>query len=153
VFSYVNNIPTSEGGTHETGFKMALTRAFNQIAKTYGYLKDKETALQGEDYREGMTAVLAIKMRDVQFEGQTKTKLGNPEAKTDVEGFTYNKILEYFNIDKDKKKATLFESIINKAKGAARVREAARRAKDIARQKNSIDGGVLIGKLSSCTGP
>jgi DNA gyrase subunit B len=152
VFSYVNNIPTSEGGTHETGFKMALTRAFNQIAKNYGLLKEKEAALMGEDYREGMTAVLAIKMRDVQFEGQTKTKLGNPEAKTDVEGFTYNKLLEFFNLDKDKKKLALFEQILNKAKGAARVREASRRAKDIARQKNSIDGGVLIGKLSSCTG-
>jgi DNA gyrase subunit B len=153
VFSYVNNIPTSEGGTHETGFKMAITRAFNQIAKNYGFLKEKETALMGEDYREGMTAVLAIKMRDVQFEGQTKTRLGNPEAKTDVEGFVYTSLLEYFgNIDKDKKKYGLFDSIINKAKGAARVREASRRAKDIARQKNSIDGGVLIGKLSSCTG-
>jgi len=152
VFSYVNNIPTSEGGTHETGFKMAITRAFNQIAKQNGMVKDKEPILMGEDYREGMTAVLAIKMRDVQFEGQTKTKLGNPEAKTDVEAFVYNELLRYFNIEKDKKKYNLFESILNKAKGAARVREAARRAKDIARQKNSIDGGVLIGKLSSCTG-
>ena len=152
VFSYVNNISTSEGGTHETGFKMAITRAFNQLAKNHGFLKDKESALMGEDYREGMTAVLAIKMRDVQFEGQTKAKLGNVEAKTDVEGFTYAALLEYFNIDKDKKKYTLFDAIMTKAKGAARVREAARRAKDIARQKNSIDGGILIGKLSSCTG-
>ena len=152
VFSYVNNIPTSEGGTHETGFKMAITRAFNQIAKNNGMVKDKEPPLMGEDYREGMTAILAIKMRDVQFEGQTKTKLGNPEAKTDVEGFTYNELIKFFNIDKDRKKYNLFETILNKAKGAARVREASRRAKDIARQKNSIDGGVLIGKLSSCTG-
>ena len=152
VFSYVNNIPTSEGGTHETGFKMAITRAFNQIAKTHGLLKEKEATLMGEDYREGMTAVLAIKMREVQFEGQTKAKLGSPEAKTDVEGFVYNELIKYFNIDKDKKKLALFEHIMTKAKGAARVREAARRAKDIARQKNSIDGGVLIGKLSSCTG-
>ncbi|MDR0462232.1 MAG: DNA gyrase subunit B [Christensenellaceae bacterium] len=152
VFSYVNNIPTSEGGTHETGFKMAITRAFNQIAKTHGLLKEKEATLMGEDYREGMTAVLAIKMRDVQFEGQTKTKLGNPEAKTDVESFVYNELINYFNIDKDKQKYTLFEQIMTKAKGAARVRDAARRAKDIARQKNSIDGGILIGKLSSCTG-
>jgi len=152
VFSYVNNIPTSEGGTHETGFKMAITRAFNQLAKQHGLLKDKEATLMGEDYREGMTAVLAIKMRDVQFEGQTKQKLGNPEAKTDVEGFVYAELLKYFNIDKDKKKYSLFEQIMTKAKGAARVRDAARRAKDIARQKNSIDGGILIGKLSSCTG-
>jgi DNA gyrase subunit B len=132
---------------------MAITRAFNQIGKTSGIIKEKETPLMGEDYREGMTAVLAIKMRDVQFEGQTKTKLGNPEAKTDVEAFTYAKLLEYFgNIEKDKKRYALVEQIINKAKGAARVRDAARRAKDIARQKNSIDGGILIGKLSSCTG-
>lgn len=152
VFSYVNNIPTSEGGTHETGFKMALTRAFNQLAKIHGFLKEKDAALMGEDYREGMTAVLALKMRDVQFEGQTKAKLGNPEAKTDVEAFVYSAVIEYFNIDKDKKKYSLFNALFEKAKGAARVREAARRAKDIARQKNSIDGGVLIGKLSSCTG-
>lgn len=153
VFSYVNNIPTSEGGTHETGFKTAITRAFNQIAKQQGLLKEKEPVLMGEDYREGMTAVLAIKMRDVQFEGQTKAKLGNPEAKGDVEKFAYDSLLEYFKtIDKDKKRATVFNSLLEKAKGAARVREASRRAKDIARQKNSIDGGILIGKLSSCTG-
>ena len=152
VISYVNNIPTSEGGTHETGFKMAITRAFNQLAKNHGFLKEKEATLMGEDYREGMTAVLAIKMRDVQFEGQTKTKLGNPEAKTDVEGFVYAELLSYFNIEKDKKKYNLFDAIMTKAKGAARVREASRRAKDIARQKNAIDGQVLIGKLSSCTG-
>ena len=153
VFSYVNNIPTSEGGTHETGFKMALTRAFNQIAKQNNLLKEKEATLQGEDYREGITAVLSIKMREVQFEGQTKTKLGNPEAKTEVEQFTYAGLLEYFkDIDKNTKKKQLFDTILNKAKGAARVREAARRAKEITRQKNSIDGGILIGKLSSCTG-
>ena len=153
VFSYVNNIPTSEGGTHETGFKMAITRAFNQVAKINGFLKEKENTLMGEDYREGMTAVLAIKMREVQFEGQTKAKLGSPEAKTDVEAFVYNELLNYFSkIDKDKKRYAQFEQVITKAKGAARVREAARRAKDIARQKNSIDGGILIGKLSSCTG-
>ncbi|MCL2755833.1 MAG: DNA gyrase subunit B [Firmicutes bacterium] len=153
VFSYVNNIPTSEGGTHETGFKMALTRAFNQIGKQFGLIKEKDTALLGEDYREGMTAVLAIKMREVQFEGQTKTKLGNPEAKSEVEQFTYAQIIEHFkDLEKNTKKKQLFEAILNKAKGAARVREAARRAKDITRAKNSIDGGILIGKLSSCTG-
>lgn len=153
VFSYVNNIPTSEGGTHETGFKTGITRALNRIAQEKGYIKDKEPMLMGEDYREGMTAVLAIKMRDVQFEGQTKAKLGNPEAKADVEKFVYDGLLEYFgNINKDAKRRAVFESLINKAKGAARVREAARRAKEITRQKNSIDGGILIGKLSSCTG-
>ncbi|MCL2569969.1 MAG: DNA gyrase subunit B [Firmicutes bacterium] len=153
VFSYVNNIPTSEGGTHETGFKMALTRAFNQIAKQNGMVKDKEAALLGEDFREGLTAVLSLKMREVQFEGQTKTKLGNPEAKTEVEQFAYASLIEHFkDIAKDTKKKQLFDAILNKAKSAARVREAARRAKEITRAKNSIDGGILIGKLSSCTG-
>jgi len=153
VYSYVNNIPTSEGGTHETGFKSGITRAFNKIAQTFGYIKEKEATLMGEDYREGMTAVLAIRMREVQFEGQTKAKLGSVEAKADVEKFAYDKVMEYFgNINKDAKRRTVFESLINKAKGAARTREAARKAKEISRQKNTIDGGVLIGKLSSCTG-
>lgn len=153
IFSYVNNIPTGEGGTHETGFKSAITRAFNQLGKQFGFFKDKDNALQGEDYREGMTAVLAIKMQEVQFEGQTKTKLGNPEAKIAVETFTYNSLLEYFkDADKVADKKSLLEIIINKAKAAARVREAARKAKDIARSKNSIDGSVLIGKLASCSG-
>ncbi|MBQ7973661.1 MAG: DNA topoisomerase IV subunit B, partial [Clostridia bacterium] len=153
IYSYVNNIPTSEGGTHETGFKSAITRAFNQLGKQFGFFKEKDNALQGEDYREGMTAVLSIKMHEVQFEGQTKTKLGNPEAKIAVETFTYNNLLEYFkDADKSAEKKSLLEIIINKAKAAARVREAARKAKDIARSKNSIDGSVLIGKLASCSG-
>ncbi len=153
IYSYVNNIPTSEGGTHETGFKSAITRAFNQLGKQFGLFKEKDNALQGEDYREGMTAVLSIKMHEVQFEGQTKTKLGNPEAKIAVETFTYNNLLEYFkDADKSAEKKSLLEIIINKAKAAARVREAARKAKDIARSKNSIDGSVLIGKLASCSG-
>ena len=153
IFSYVNNIPTSEGGTHETGFKSAITRAFNQLGKQFGFFKEKDNALQGEDYREGMTAVLSIKMQEVQFEGQTKTKLGNPEAKIAVETFTYNSLLEYFkDAEKSAEKKSLLEIIINKAKAAARVREAARKAKDIARSKNSIDGSVLIGKLASCSG-
>ncbi len=153
IFSYVNNIPTSEGGTHETGFKSAITRAFNQLGKQFGFFKEKDNALQGEDYREGMTAILSIKMQEVQFEGQTKTKLGNPEAKIAVETFTYNSLLEYFkDAEKSAEKKSLLEIIINKAKAAARVREAARKAKDIARSKNSIDGSVLIGKLASCSG-
>jgi len=153
VFSYVNNIPTSEGGTHETGFRMAITRAFNQIAKNNGLVKEKETPLIGDDYREGLTAVLAIKMREVQFEGQTKAKLGTPEAKTEVEQFTYAQLMEHFSdIDKNPKKKQLFDTILAKARAAARVRESARKAKEIARQKSSIDGGALIGKLAACTG-
>jgi len=153
VFSYVNNIPTSEGGTHETGFKSGITRAFNKIAQNFGYIKDKEPALMGEDFREGMTAVLAIKMHEVQFEGQTKAKLGSVEAKADIEKFAYDGLLEYFaKINRDAQKRAVFEKLIGKAKDAARAREAARKAKEISRQKNTIDGGVLIGKLSSCTG-
>ncbi|MCL2622005.1 MAG: ATP-binding protein, partial [Firmicutes bacterium] len=153
VFSYVNNIPTSEGGTHETGFKAGLTRIFNDLARRFGYLKDKEQNLMGEDYREGLTAVVAIKMREVQFEGQTKTKLGNPEAKPEIERFVIETLGKYFErIDKDAALKKLYDTIMNKAKGAAKVREEARKVKEIARQKNSLDGAVLIGKLSSCTG-
>jgi DNA gyrase subunit B len=153
VFSYVNNIPTSEGGTHETGFKAGVTRAFNKIAQNFGYIKEKEPTLMGEDFREGMTAVLAIKMREVQFEGQTKAKLGSVEAKADIEKFAYDGLLEYFGkMNRDAQKRNVFEALIGKAKDAARAREAARKAKEISRQKNTIDGGVLIGKLSSCTG-
>jgi DNA gyrase subunit B len=153
IFSYVNNIPTSEGGTHETGFRSAITKALNQIGKNLGYFKEKDTVLMGEDYREGMTAVLSIKMQDPQFEGQTKTKLGNPDAGIEVQTFVYNALMEYFEkADKEPKKKAQIDGIIEKAKGAARVREAARKAKDVARAKNSIDGSVLIGKLSACSG-
>lgn len=132
TFSYVNNIPTTEGGTHETGFKSALTRAMNEIARREGFLKEKEQNLMGEDFREGMTAVIAIKMRNIQFEGQTKTKLGNPEARVDMENLAYNELIKFF--DKKENNAT-FEAIINKAKGAAKTREASRKAKELTRQK------------------
>ena len=92
IFSYVNNIPTNEGGTHETGFKGALTKVFNDAMRKTNVLKEKDANLMGEDFREGLTAVLAIKMRNVQFEGQTKTKLGNPEAKSAVETVVIEKL-------------------------------------------------------------
>lgn len=148
TFSYVNNIPTTEGGTHETGFKSALTRAMNEIARREGFLKEKEQNLMGEDFREGMTAVIAIKMRNIQFEGQTKTKLGNPEARVDMENLAYNELIKFF--DKKENNAT-FEAIINKAKGAAKTREASRKAKELTRQKNSVDKYNLVGKLAVCT--
>ena len=148
TFSYVNNIPTTEGGTHETGFKSALTRAMNEIARREGFLKEKEQNLMGEDFREGMTAVIAIKMRNIQFEGQTKTKLGNPEARVDMENLAYNELIKFF--DKKENNAT-FEAIINKAKGAAKTREASRKAKELTRQKNSADKYNLVGKLAVCT--
>ena len=149
VFSYVNNIPTPEGGMHETGLKSGVTKAFNEIARNMNLLKDKEANLLGEDYREGMSVVLAIKMKNVQFEGQTKTKLGNPEARVEVENIIYEGLINFANQTSSKQTLT---DIINKAKGAAKARDAARKAKEITRQKNSVDTYSLVGKLSSCTG-
>ena len=148
-FSYVNNISTSEGGTHETGFKVALTKTFNDLARANGFMKEKDANLLGDDFREGLTVVLAIKMKNVQFEGQTKTKLGNPEAKSQVESIVSEQLAKYFS---DKKKLPVLEKIIKKGMDAARVRESARKAKEIARQKNSIENATLVGKLSNCTG-
>lgn len=149
IFSYVNNIPTPEGGMHETGLKSGLTKAFNEIARNMGLLKDKEQNLLGEDYREGITAILSIKMKNVQFEGQTKTKLGNPEAKVEVENIIYDGLINFANQTSSKQ---ILIDIINKAKGAAKVRDASRKAKEIARQKNSVDTYSLVGKLSNCSG-
>ncbi len=149
IFSYVNNIPTSEGGTHETGLKSAITRAFNDVARRLNLLKDKEENPLGEDYREGLTITLAIKMRNVQFEGQTKTKLGNPEIKSEVENIVYNGLVTLFEKNENKQ---VLELAIKKGKAAAKVREAARKAKEITRQKNSIENSSLIGKLASASG-
>ena len=149
IFSYVNNIPTSEGGTHETGLKSAITKVFNDVARKQGFVKEKEENFLGEDFREGLTAVLSIKMRNVQFEGQTKTKLGNPEAKTEVESIVSAE-LEKLVLKNENKLA--FEAIIKKAKQAKKVREAEKRAKNLARQTNSLDSANLVGKLSGCSG-
>jgi len=149
VFSYVNNIPTPEGGMHETGLKSGITKAFNEIARNMGLLKEKDINLLGEDYREGMTVILAIKMKNVQFEGQTKTKLGNPEARQEVENIIYEGLMNYANQTSSKQSLS---DIINKAKGAAKARDAAKKAKEITRQKNSVDSYSLVGKLASCSG-
>ena len=149
TLSYVNNIPTIEGGTHETGFKSALTRVFNDALRKYNYLKEKDQNLVGEDFREGLTAVLAIKMKNIQFEGQTKTKLGNPEIKPIVESFIAEQLGDFVN---DNKKNKTMSAVYEKAIGAAKVREAARKAKEITRQKNSLENATLVGKLASCTG-
>ena len=147
-FSFVNNIPTIEGGTHETGFKSAFTKVMNEFARNNNYLKEKEQNLLGEDFREGITVVLNVKMNNVQFEGQTKTKLGNPEAKTLVENLTIRELSKYFQ---DKKHSTIGEIIVNKAKGAAKVREAAKKAKELTRAKNSAENFSLVGKLAAAT--
>ena len=149
VFSYVNNIPTTEGGTHETGFRSALTKVMNEYCRRIGLLKEKDASLSGEDFREGLTAVLSLKMSSIQFEGQTKTKLGNTEARTAVESVVIDMLTP---ILEDLKNAELSAAIADKAVKAAKAREAARRAKRIAREKSKLENAPLVGKLSSCTG-
>lgn len=149
LFSFVNNIPTPEGGYHEAGFRSGLVKALNDYARGNGFLKDKDPNFQGDDFREGLTAVLSIKMQNVQFEGQTKTKLGNTEARVPVESTVIEGLNSLMGVRGYKK---TFDEIIKKAQGAAKVRLAAKQAKETARAKNSIDGLTLIGKLASCSG-
>ena len=149
MFSFVNNIPTPEGGYHEMGFRSGLTRVLNEYARNNGFLKDKDANFQGDDFSEGLSVVLSIKMASVQFEGQTKTKLGNTEARPAVEATVIEGFNEFKNIRGYKK---TMEEIIKKAQGAAKSRIAAKTAKDNARAKNSIDGLTLIGKLAGCSG-
>ena len=149
VYSYVNNIPTGEGGTHETGFRSGLTRSLNDYARERNLLKEKDDNFLGDDFKEGLTAIISIKMQNVQFEGQTKTKLGNPEARPAVESVTVN---ELDALMKNKKLQKVFDAIINKAMNAAKVRLAAKKAKEIARASKSIEAQNLVGKLASCSG-
>ncbi|MBP3619047.1 MAG: DNA gyrase subunit B [Clostridia bacterium] len=148
TFSYVNNIPTTEGGMHEIGFKSAFTKVFNDYARANNFLKEKEPNLLGEDFREGLVTIVNVKMSNVQFEGQTKTKLGNPEARTEVEALSIQKLGELLA---DKKNATYAEIIINKAKQAAKVRLAAKKAKELTRAKNNAENFNLVGKLAAST--
>lgn len=149
IFSYVNNIPTTEGGTHETGFKSALTKVMNDYCRRTGILKEKDAPLPGEDFREGLTAVVSLKMSSIQFEGQTKTKLGNTEARTAVEAIVMDKLTP---ILENLKNSDLAAAIADKAVKAAKAREAARKAKTMAREKSKLENAPLVGKLSSCTG-
>ena len=149
IFSYVNNIPTTEGGTHETGLKAALTKVMNDYCRRNGILKEKDASLAGEDFREGITAVLSLKMRSIQFEGQTKTKLGNTEARPAVETVVGEELTRFLE---DLKNADVGNAIAEKAVKSAKVREAARKAKATAREKNKLENAPLVGKLSSCTG-
>ncbi len=146
TFSFVNNINTHEGGTHLTGFKAALTRTINEWAKKDGLLKKEEFTLSGDDVREGLTAVLHVKVKDPQFEGQTKTKLGNSE----VEGIVKSVVNEALGDFLDKN-PSVARTIIAKAISAARAREAARKARELVRRKNALDGGLLPGKLADCS--
>ena len=149
IYSYVNNIPTAEGGTHEVGFKSAITKVFNDYARKNNILKEKQANLLGEDFREGMVAVVTVKMQNVQFEGQTKGRLGNPEVRSKVENLVSEKLADLLLQRGNKAVA---EKIIAKAMGAAKTREAAKRAKDLSRQQNKLNGLNLVGKLASCSG-
>ena len=149
VFSYVNNIPTAEGGTHEMGFKTAYTKAFNDYARRIGALKEKDANLLGEDFREGLTCVLSCSVRNPQFEGQTKGRLGNTEVKPAVEGAVTERLTAFLE---DLKNQDIAQKIVEKAIRAAKVREASRKAREVARAKNQLDAAPLVGKLASCTG-
>jgi DNA gyrase subunit B len=146
VFSFVNNINTHEGGTHLTGFKSALTRVINQHAVKGNFLKKADFTLTGDDVREGLTAVLSVKVREPQFEGQTKTKLGNSEVESAVKTVVNEFLAAY--LEEHPKAANI---VVEKAVSAARAREAARKARDLTRKKSSLDGGILPGKLADCS--
>ena len=146
IFTFVNNINTHEGGTHLTGFKSALTRTINESAKKSGALKKEDFTLSGEDVREGLTCVLHIKVKEPQFEGQTKTKLGNSE----VEGIVRQVINEHLGNYLDET-PSVTRAIVTKAVSAARAREAARKARELVRKKTGLENAVLPGKLADCS--
>jgi len=146
TFTFVNNINTHEGGTHLTGLKSALTRTINEIAKKGNYLKKEDFSLSGEDIREGLTCVLHVKVKEPQFEGQTKTKLGNSE----VEGIVKQVVNEHLGSFLEENPGVA-RAIIEKAVSAARAREAARKARDLVRKKSGLENGVLPGKLADCS--
>jgi len=145
VFSFANNINTTEGGSHLSGFKAALTRTLNDYARAKGLLKEKEDNLEGEDVREGLAAVLSVKLRDPQFEGQTKTKLGNPWVRGLVEQTVNLNLAEFLE-----ENPTEARRIIEKAVSAARARQAARKARELTRRKSALESGSLPGKLADC---
>jgi DNA gyrase subunit B len=145
VFSFVNNINTHEGGTHLTGFKSALTRVINAYAQKGNFLKKSDFTLSGDDVREGLTAVLSVKVHEPQFEGQTKTKLGNSEVESAVKTFVNEWLAAY--LDEHPRTANI---VVEKAVSAARAREAARKARDLTRRKSALDVGNLPGKLADC---
>jgi DNA gyrase subunit B len=145
IFSFANNINTQEGGTHLSGFKGALTRAINEYARKKGFLKEKDENVSGEDVREGLTAIVSVKLKNPQFEGQTKTKLGNTEVKTFVESVVYQKVSEF--LEENPGDAKL---IMTKVINAARARQAARKARELVRRKGLLESSSLPGKLADC---
>ena len=145
ILSFANNISTTEGGMHETGFKSALTRVINDYGRKYKMLKDDDKNLSGEDVREGITAVISVKLREAQFEGQTKTKLGNSYIRTLVDGVVGEKLSDFFEENPGVAKA-----VLEKALTAARAREAARKAREATRRKSALESASLPGKLADC---
>lgn len=146
IFSYVNNINTTEGGTHLSGFKTALTRTLNNYAYKNKLIKEGKINLTGEDFREGLTAVLSVKVAEPQFEGQTKTKLGNSETRSAVEMLVGEKLADFLE-----ENPSIGKKIIEKCSRAAEAREAARKARDLTRRKNALDTMHLPGKLADCS--
>ena len=145
-YSFVNNITTPEGGTHFTGFKNALTKTFNDYARNMKYLKDSEENLSGEDLREGLSAIISIKIPEPQFEGQTKQKLGNSEARTAVDSVVSEQLTYFLE-----QNPTVGKIIIEKAVLAQRARDAARKARELTRRKSALEGMSLPGKLADCS--
>ena len=145
LITFANNIHTIEGGTHETGFKNALTKILNDYARKYGYLKDADKNLSGEDFREGICAIVSVKLPEAQFEGQTKSKLGNADIKPFVEGVMYEKFAAYLE-----ENPAVAKIILDKALTASRAREAARKARELTRRKTALEGMVLPDKLADC---
>lgn len=146
LYSFVNNIKTIDGGTHELGFKYALSRVVNDIARQKNILKDKDNNMTGDDIREGLTAVLSVKMNNPVFEGQTKGKLSNTEIRSIVDSITFESLYNYFN-----KNHSILSTIVKKAKEAARAREAERKARQITNKKNTSDIAGLSSKLAQCS--
>ena len=146
IISFANNINTTEGGTHETGFKAALTKVINDYARKYGFLKDNDDNLKGEDVREGLTCIISVKVTEAQFEGQTKTKLGNSEIRSLVEKMVNEKLGEFFE-----ENPGIAKIVVDKALTASRAREAAKRARENTRRKSALESSTLPGKLADCS--
>ena len=146
IYTFVNNINTVEGGTHLEGFKRALTKVFNDYARSHNILKEKDTNLQGEDIREGITAVVSVKVKEPQFEGQTKTKLGNSEVTGIVQSMVNDALATFLE-----ENPNIAKAILEKCVSASRAREAARKARELVRKKNSMETSTLPGKLADCS--
>lgn len=145
ILSFANNVRTIDGGTHEDGFKAALTKAFNDYGRKFKRLKDNDKNLSGDDVREGLTVVISVKLTEAEFEGQTKGKLGNTEMRSLVNKMLYEKLMTYFE-----ENPAVAKGIFSKALDASRAREAARKARDSARRKSALEGNSLPGKLADC---